>query len=330
MSIETRPAASLPLTATTPASPAPDYVRGTLCGLFAAVGYTIANSCLRAVVGCNPVWVSAVKAFPTVALVAPWMIVQYARGDRLLPSAKVLGVIALAGLLGQIVGNVLFQWSLGVVGIALSVPLTLGTIIVGGALLGRMFLGEPITARMFSSMAALIVAITVLSLGAGDAHRAVMGVLPNRETAAWDWYVLVAGVGAATLAGVAYAVLGVVIRYGVTGRASLTVTLVTIAMTGVVSLGGLSHWQIGWEGMWDTSSADLGMMLLAGIWNAVSFIALTRALQLTNVVFVNALNSTQAALAAVAGVLFFHESLSQQLAAGVLLTVVGLWLMRKR
>src|SRR5512140_3828553 len=118
MSIETRPAARLPLTATTPANPPPDYVRGTLCGLFAAVGYTIANSCLRSVVGCNPVWVSAVKAFPTVALVAPWIIVQYVRGDKLLKSTKVLGVIALAGLLGQIGRNVLFQWSLGVVGIA--------------------------------------------------------------------------------------------------------------------------------------------------------------------------------------------------------------------
>ena len=85
---------------------------------------------------------------------------------------------------------------------ALSVPLTLGTIIVGGALLGRLFLGEPITARTFASMAALILAITILSLGAGDAHRSVVGVLPNGERPAWDWYLLAAGVGAATLSGV--------------------------------------------------------------------------------------------------------------------------------
>jgi drug/metabolite transporter (DMT)-like permease len=65
-------------------------------------------------------------------------------------------------------------------------------------------------------------------------------------------------------------------------------------------------------------------MLAAGVCNTVGFTALTKSLQLTNVVYVNALNATQATLAALAGVLLFQEALSPWLAAGVLLTIAGL------
>jgi drug/metabolite transporter (DMT)-like permease len=122
----------------------------------------------------------------------------------------------------------------------------------------------------------------------------------------------------------------VVIRYGVKGRASLSITLFTVSLAGVVSLGLWSHWRIGWQGMWNTSPDDFGMMMLAGIFNAVAFLALTKALQLANLVYVNALNATQATMAAVAGVLIFHEAPSPELAFGVLLTIAGLLLMKQR
>jgi drug/metabolite transporter (DMT)-like permease len=51
---------------------------------------------------------------------------------------------------------------------------------------------------------------------------------------------------------------------------------------------------------------------------------LTKSLQLTSVVYVNALNATQAALAALAGVLIFQEAFSPRLLQGVLLTILGL------
>ena len=81
--------------------------------------------------------------------------------------------------------------------------------------------------------------------------------------------------------------------------------------------------------MWDTSSSDIGMMLLASICNAVVFLSLTKALQLTSLVYVNALGATQATMAALAGVLFFGEASSTALLAGVALTIVGLLLMSR-
>src|SRR5262245_39227228 len=44
------------------------HLFGTLCGLFSAFIYTCANSFLRAVHHCDPVWVSTIRAVPTVLL----------------------------------------------------------------------------------------------------------------------------------------------------------------------------------------------------------------------------------------------------------------------
>ena len=57
--------------------------------------------------------------------------------------------------------------------------------------------------------------------------------------------------------------------------------------------------------------------------------ALTKSLQLTSVVYVNALNATQATLAALAGVLIFQEARSPWLLAGVALTIAGLMLLAR-
>ena len=300
-------------------------VFGTLCGLASAVGYTAANICLRAVSHHDPVWVSAVKASPTVLLFGPWLVFDWLRGAGRLPSWRTIGALAVAALIGQLFGNVIFQWSLGIVGIALVVPLTLGAMIVAGAVLGRIFLREGVTLRMAIASLILITAIFVLSLGAGNASRHVLP--PGSAVSYW---LVAAGVLAACLSGVAYALLGVVIRRSVTGRMSVAMSLVMVTTTGVLTLGPLAYARIGWSGMRATPAHDLAIMLLAGVFNAMAFLALTKALQLIPIVYVNALNATQATMAAVAGVVIFHEPLSVALWCGISLTVVGLMSMQQR
>jgi DME family drug/metabolite transporter len=297
-------------------------VFGTLCGLLSAAVYTGANACLRAVNQLDPVWVSAVKAVPTVGLMLPWMLIHYRRGLPILPHGRVLLAIAAAGLCGQLLGNISFQWALGQIGMALTVPLTLGGMIVCASILGRVFLGEPVSTRMTVAVGTLLVAMAVLSLGADDARRSLSPVASN------PW-ALLAGVAAAGGSGLAYSVLNVVIRWSVSRHASLPVTLFTVSIMGLTSLGALSFVRIGVDGMLATSPREWWIMLGAGICNAIAFVALTKSLQLTSVVYVNALNATQATMAAVAGVLIFQEAMSEALIAGVGLTIVGLLLMRK-
>jgi drug/metabolite transporter (DMT)-like permease len=306
---------------------------GTLCALVSAVGYTAANVCLRAAINCDPIWVSCVKSVPTVVFVGLWLIGKAVRGNRDFPRLSVLCALILAGLFGQIFGNVAFQWSLGIVGIALAVPLVLGMMIVSGAILGRLVLHEPVTKRMATAMFTLIIAICILSSGAREASRSLdrdseQSITDSQSSA--NWSLLALGIVAASGSGFAYAVLGIVIRYGVTGRASVAATLFTVGIVGTISLGIWSALNIGITGMLATTTTDWIVMLQAGIYNAIAFLALTKALQLTTVVYVNALNASQAAMAAAAGVLFFQEAPTIAMCIGVALTAVGLLMMRTK
>ncbi|MFV1967562.1 MAG: DMT family transporter [Pirellulaceae bacterium] len=297
-------------------------ILGTFCGAVSAVAYTAANICLReAADTCDPVWVSFVKAVPTAVVAGVWLQMGMIRGKRIWPARNVLIALILAGLLGQLGGNVLFQYALGVIGIGLTVPLCMGMIIIASAVLARVYLNESVTRAAMLSMAILILAIWVLSMGAGDAFQSIAEATPS----VWQ---LVVGVGAALLCGFAYAVLGVVIRFGVSGRASIAATTFLIAMVGIVVLGVFSYGRLGWQGIVDTRPHQWVVMTTAGVFNFIAFLALAKALQLTTVVYVNALNASQVAMAAVAGVLLFGESSSSALAAGVLLTIGGLVLMR--
>jgi len=84
----------------------------------------------------------------------------------------------------------------------------------------------------------------------------------------------------------------------------------------MLSLGSISLGRIGISGMLATTPHELWLMLLAGICNALAFVTLTKSLQLTSIVFVNALNATQATMAALMGILFFGEPPSRWLVLG--------------
>jgi drug/metabolite transporter (DMT)-like permease len=291
--------------------------------LFSAVVYTAANGFLRAVSDCDPIWVSAVKAIPTAACMAPWLMVSLRRGERL-PPLPIWLAIGFAALVGQLGGNISFQYALGQVGLALTVPLSLGGMIVGSTLLSRICLHEKISLTAATAVGVLLVSIAVLSLGADQARAQLF-----LEVTANPWQ-LALGVTAACGSGLAYAVLNVVIRYCIQRGATLPATLLTVSLVGMISLGLLSLQKIGVREMLATNMFDLTMMLLAGVCNAAAFVGLTRCLQLTSVVYANALNAAQAALAALTGVLIFQEPASGALTAGVGLTIFGLAILTRQ
>lgn len=297
---------------------------GTICGLVSALGYMAANVCLRAVANLDPVWVSAMKALPMVLITAPWLVVRARRGESVLPRGRVLGALVVAGLVGQLCGNIGFQWSLSVVGLALAVPLCLATQIFSSAGLGRLFLGERIAARTVPGLVMLIAAAVVLSSGAEKAHQAVADEL-HTET---SWMLLTCGVLAAAGSGLAYSVLGIIIRRGVTGSVSVSTTLFTICLLGVFLLGGIGWSRIGWQGISGISTRDNQVMFVAGVFNAIAFMTLAKALQLMPVIYANALGATQAGLSALAAVILFGEPFSGSVQLGVGLTVLGLVMMR--
>ena len=299
----------------------------TSCGIASAVGYMLANVCLRSLTDLDPIWVSCVKAVPTVVVLAPVLCLRVFSGQLIFPSLNMLGLTVLAGLLGQLAGNVCFQWSLGVVGIALTVPITLGSMIVTGALLGRLLLGDRVTAPMALASLVLILAICVLSLGAGMANASIRTPGTSHQTS-WLW--VASGVTAACICGLAYSVLGVLLRYASNRNTPLSSLMFTVGLVGMLVLGGLAVSREDWSSLWTKSQPRWAPLLAAGVFNVLAFWALSKALQLSSVLFVNSLNASQTAMAALAGVLLFQEPLTWPMVSGVLLTAMGLLMMRGR
>ena len=182
---------------------------------------------------CDPFWVSCIKALPTLLLASGLLTYRWLRGQSSWPGWRVLGLLIVTGLVAQVLGNVLFQYGLSIVGIALSVPLTFGTLILSGALLGRIWLNEPITPRAAGAMTLLIVSIVILSTGAKAAEQVVES---GAAVAHSGWHVAL-GVIAACVSGFAYGLLGVVLRRAVSAKTPLGTTLFVISGTGAVSLG---------------------------------------------------------------------------------------------
>ncbi|PQO46587.1 DMT family transporter [Blastopirellula marina] len=301
----------------------PNLWLGLVCGVLAGVGYSLTNICLKSLTGLDPVWVAFLKAIPTVAMFAPIAAWQVGTGRAPLPKASSVVILVAAAISSQLLGNALLQWSYGVIGIAMSVPLTVGTMIVVGVLISWWLLGEPLTRWQTWGTASLVLALLMLSLAGGDAIRAVMSTQSS-------WWMIVLGITSPMLSGSSYAFLSIAIRRGVSGEVSMFMTTSLICAVGIVVLGPLSLYTAGWEKIAATTWPEYGVLLVAGILNAGAFVALTLSFRYAPVIVGNAANSLQNPLSALAGIVIFHEAFSINLVFGVVLTVAGIVMMGLR
>ena len=295
-------------------------ILGTACCVLSALAYTATNICLRFLsVHCDQVWVICVKELVTVVAVGPWLAWLALKGRAVLPTGRTLGLLALVGLITQLLGNLPLIWAMSVIGLSVTLPVCMGVNLAGSALIARVALGERISPRSVAAVGFLIVSIALLSMGAGQANAAMAA---STKTPAGPLWVAL-GLAAACLAGCVFATLAVAIRRSVTGSASPTVVVFTITAMGVVSLGPLSLWRHGPAGLLGMPPADMAVMLTAGALNLLAFVAITKALQLTTVIHANVLSASQVAMAVVAGMLLFAEPPNAWLILGVSLTIVG-------
>lgn len=262
------------------------------------------------------IWVSANKALPVT--LAAWAVVTWRamQGLPALPPVRMVLPLILTGLFMQWGGNVGFQFALSRAGLALTVPLTFSTILVSSAIVGRLALADPLSPSTVLAMGVMTAAIVVLTQGTEAAAGAMMPEANFSSTAL--------AVAAACLAGVAYGSGGVMIRRCVRGELSHSATIMVLSTTGIVTLGGASLLRMGPHQLWATTPVQWLQMLGAGIATAVAFFALSAAYQRVSAVKANLLNASQAAMAALTGVVLFGEPNTGWLHAGTALTILGL------
>jgi drug/metabolite transporter, DME family len=329
-----------------------------LCGLGSALGYAITNIGLRHCSDENACLVSAMKALPTAIFMVPWALwfANRASAQTLGPteaSAPVLspgsarGWLLLSALAGQIGGNVLFQVGLGYVGLAISVPINIAANIVGGAIGGRWLLGEPFTWRMQLSTALMVLATVTLSVAHAQqplpsqqpltlpqptVQQQSVAIESNRAASvaplgSSSIGISIAGVVMQVVSGFSYGLYGVGLRRSLKSY-STPVVLGFMSSFGLLTLGAIGIGQIGWSGLTSIAASKWWVMIGLGIINATAFVLMAQALKRLSVTIVSLLGASQTAISAAAGPLIFREPFGGLLVVGVLLTVIGLVVLR--
>ncbi|MCA9188473.1 MAG: DMT family transporter [Pirellulaceae bacterium] len=298
---------------------------GSLVGGLGAVVYTAANTCLRSATHCDPMWVCFWKSLPVAVLTAvPFM--WHVRGECRRAVSRSDWSLLMGVTVLSLWGNFMFQIALGVIGLALAVPVTLGSVIVSGAVLGRFLLGESLTRQIMLALAVLITAIFVLSFGADDASRSLVA---EQNTGPRSLVKVVLTLVGLFTAGFSFCSVGAAIR--VTANHGVPIVF-GIFVNGVVlsiAFALIAAYRIGLDGMLRTPSIDLAVMASAGVFNAMGFWLVTTAIRMCGLIHVNAINASQSAMAATAGVIFFAEPVTSHLLFGVLLTILGLAIMKQ-
>ncbi len=304
---------------------------GPVCGMVAAVLYTMTNIALRDCIALDAYLVSAVKASPTVVVLGPlvgWMLTRPESLTR--PRARMKQFIA-ASFVAQFFGNAAFQKALECIGLAASVPITLGVLIVGGAILGAVLLGEPVGRQKIAAMILLITAVVVLSIPRTDGGSVELSQAGSLTTSGSlvTADVLVGSMWAA-VSGLAYSFFGVTLRQNLQSGMKATTLMFISGLVGTVTLWVYCFFTLGTDGLNTVSSGQWNIMIIGGICNFSAFIALTTSLRLLPLVAVNLINASQVAMAAIAGVLLFNEEVTVQLVGGILLTLAGLIVLARR
>jgi drug/metabolite transporter (DMT)-like permease len=297
---------------------------GACCCLVAMLGYSMANGCMRRLSGlsCDSAWAVCNKELIAFVAVGPWLLWQAWRRKDGLPAGRPLAILIAAGLATELIGNLGVQWGYEVVGLAVMIPADTGFVLAATAILGWLLLGEHVSPRNLAAVGVLILAVVLLGMSAAQANPAT--ATPTAPTAPVGAALIAAALVVAAAAGIVFALLGIAVRYCVTGKTSPAAVVVIITATGVLTLGPLSLYRAGAAKLMATPWQQYAWMYSAGLCNLFAFFALIRGLQLTTVLHANMINAGQVASAAVMGVIFFGESCNAWLVLGVSLMITGI------
>ncbi|MBM4409015.1 MAG: DMT family transporter [Chloroflexi bacterium] len=290
--------------------------RGERWAIVAAISYTIVNVMLRAAsVSVDPYVGSVLRQIP-VAMLAFGAIVIGRRCDLIPGDSTFIGwrfVAALfaGGFLSFFVGNVMYFGGLTEGSLGITVSGVQGGVVFAGVLLGIALLGEQPRREQWLGAAVIAAGLVFVAI-------AQLGTPRDR------WWL---GLMFAILAGACYASTNVVTRMVQRVRPVLFVVLAGTSLGGLVPLtlvivaqamtsGGAAFRTLEWSAV--------GIVLLAGAFNALALVGLTQAMRDTTVATTNTLSSSQLVFSFFASVLLFSETGSPEMLLGVVLVMAGI------
>lgn len=290
--------------------------RGEAWALVAAIAYTLVNITLRAAaVDIDPYIGSAVRQIPVALLGLGAMLLSRGREFRPGNAAFVgwyfIGALLIGGFLSFVIGNVAYFVGLAEGGLGITVSTTQGAVVFVGMGLGLLLLRE--RPRREQSLGAIVIGVGLVLVAVAQS---------GEPRPLW-----VLGLLAALLAGSCYAATNVVTRLVQRDRPMLFVVLAATSLGGLTPLVALIAIRalagVG-PGPGDVDLAAIGVVLLAGVFNAVALVGLTQAMREATVATTNTLSASQLVFSFVASVLLFNEVGSPAMILGVVLVMAGI------
>lgn len=295
---------------------------GIACGFVSAVFYTLSNIALRQSISVDSFFVAAMKSGPTIVFLTPYLLAMKWTGRRVAVSPHLIPRFVLVSLIGQVGGNGSFQFALSRIGLAATVPITLGSLLIASAILGRWMLGESVQRRTAIAITILIVAVFLLSQSGQTAAAGVAG-----DVLRWEQF---SGAVFAVASGVSFAIFSTTMRLSMQQGLQSATAMWISGMVGTTALLTITFSRIGLESLQGLPIGLWQWMILAGVFNFVAFVAITTAMRVLPIVAVHLLNASQVAMAAMAGVVLFDEQASVKLVFGIALTMFGLMVLATR
>ena len=291
---------------------------GLFWGILSPLGYTATYLCLRAAaVQVDPLVAAFFRSVPLV--VAAWAMLLHQRqsdsaGMTAWPGWRAIWPLVAVGLLFNVSGNATFQAALVFAGLTISAPVSGGAVLWGSALGGWWLLRERVTLVPALGLLLLMVSLPFLTTGGGGGTGPV-------------WL----GGLAAAVAGLSFGGGNAIIRHTLLRhRLSQGLTLAPVTTTGVLSLLVLILARHGLSAFDGLDATTLGWLLLAGCFNVVGLVSVSRALALLPSARVGALGVLQTGLSAAGGIVLFAEPLNAAVGTGLLLSLIGAILSQRR
>lgn len=292
---------------------------GALCCIIAALAYGAVNVCLRMLtVRCDRSLILLSRETMAAVCMGAWFLYWVRREGFSPPGWRPVAGLVVVGVLTQLAASLPLLWAMAVVGLAVSITLSLGTSLITSAVLGRFLLGERVSGQSLSAISLLILAVVLLTFGAEGA-----GAVPTSDGGFGPLVIAVAA-AASVGAGIVYGLLNVAVRHSVTGGMTGGFVAMVVPVVGVACLAPVSLWRLGPAGILATPPEDALILLAVGLLNVIAWFAVVRGLERTSVLHANVLTASQVALAALAGVFFFGEAVTLSLVVGIVMTIAGM------
>jgi len=336
---------------------------GIIFSFLSVLFYGVSNVIVRYLVDPNLVggsidhhWILFYKETFGFVILLPWLFLRWSQGRFQYCSKRLILYIIFAAVVCQLIGAQLQVHGYAVIGLIIAVPLIQSSTLLGVALLGYFIFGDSLSRRRKIAIAILIVAVTILSIG----KELTVTEATDRKDAVDAGLFLFAAAGA-VVAGIAYAVYIVIMRYAVRqfweddnstwrsfsfnqwighdyvkqpGKRSyapfpITLMMAIVLAGGTVIFGSFLYGTHGISGFYNVPTIAWYVILISGTGNVVGFFFQVQGLRMTSAVQASLISVSQMLVLSLIGCLVFHEALPVLVMIGLGLTFYGVLMSAK-